>query len=84
MERFNLKKLHEVESKEQCHVEVSNRFTALEDLDSEVEINNAWEMIRGNIKSLAKEKLDYFELMKHKTWFDEGCSQLLDLWEPPT
>jgi hypothetical protein len=33
MERFNLKKLNEVEGKEQYHVEVSNRFTALEDLD---------------------------------------------------
>jgi hypothetical protein len=26
MERFNLKKLNEVEGKEQFHVEVSNRF----------------------------------------------------------
>jgi uncharacterized metal-binding protein YceD (DUF177 family) len=40
-ERFNLKKLNEVESKEQYHVEVSNRFAALEDLNAEVEINNA-------------------------------------------
>jgi hypothetical protein len=39
MERFNLKKLNEVEGKEKYHVEVSNRFAALEDLDAEVEIN---------------------------------------------
>jgi hypothetical protein len=32
MERFNLKKLNEVESKEQYRVEISNRFTALENL----------------------------------------------------
>jgi hypothetical protein len=34
MERFNLKKLNEVEGKEQCHVEIINtsRFAALEDL----------------------------------------------------
>jgi hypothetical protein len=38
MERFNLKKLKEVEGKEQFCVEVSNRFAALEDLDAEVEI----------------------------------------------
>jgi hypothetical protein len=38
MERFNLKKLINVEGKEQFHVEVSNRFAALEDLDTEVEI----------------------------------------------
>jgi hypothetical protein len=36
MERFNLKKLNEVEGKQQFHVEVSNRFAALEDLDAEV------------------------------------------------
>jgi hypothetical protein len=30
MERFNLKKLNEVEGKEQCLVEISNRFAALE------------------------------------------------------
>jgi hypothetical protein len=35
-ERFNLKKLNEVEVKEQYCVEVSNRFATLEDLDAEV------------------------------------------------
>jgi hypothetical protein len=40
-ERFNLKKLNQVESKEQFRVEVPNRFAALEDLDAEVEINSA-------------------------------------------
>jgi hypothetical protein len=54
MERFNLKKLNEVEGKEQYCAEVSNRFAALEDLDAEVEIDNAWETIRENIKILAK------------------------------
>jgi hypothetical protein len=63
MERFNLKKLNEVETKEQFHVEVSNTF---EDLDAEVEINSAWEMIRENIKISSKESLGYMELKKHK------------------
>jgi hypothetical protein len=31
MERFNLKKLSDIECKEQFSVEVSNRFAALED-----------------------------------------------------
>jgi hypothetical protein len=78
MERFNLEKLNDVEGKEQFRVEVSNRFAALEDLDVEVEINSAWETIRENIKISAKEGLGYFEMKKHKTWFDEGCSKLLD------
>jgi hypothetical protein len=50
MERFNLKKLNEVVGKEQYHVEVSNRFAALEDLDTEVEINSAWETIQEKPK----------------------------------
>jgi hypothetical protein len=43
-----------------------------------VEINSAWETIRENIKISAKESLGYFEFKKHKPWFDEGCSKLLD------
>jgi hypothetical protein len=50
MERFNLKKLNEVEGKEQYCIEVSNKFAVLEDLDAEVEINSSWEMIREIIK----------------------------------
>jgi hypothetical protein len=49
MKRFNHKKLNEIEGKEQYTVEVSNRFAALQDLDTEVEINSAWETIRENI-----------------------------------
>jgi hypothetical protein len=56
MERFNLKKLNDVECKEQFCVEVSNRFAALEDLDAEVKINSAWETIRENIKISSKER----------------------------
>jgi hypothetical protein len=61
MERFNLKKLNQVEGKEQFCVEVSNRFSALEDLDPTVDINSAREMIRKNIK-ISAESLDYYEL----------------------
>jgi hypothetical protein len=77
-ERFNLKKLNDVEGKEKYRVEVSNSFALLEDLDVEVEINTIWETIRENIKISAKENLGYYELKQHKTWFDEGCSELLD------
>jgi hypothetical protein len=78
VERFNLKKLNDVEGKEQFRVEVSNKFAALEILDADVEINSAWETITENIQISAKESLGYFELKKHKPWFDEGCSKLLD------
>jgi hypothetical protein len=43
-----------------------------------VDINRAWQTIRENIKISAKESLGYYELKKHKPWFDEECSKLLD------
>jgi hypothetical protein len=57
MERFNRKKKY--------RVEVSNRFAALEDLDTDVEINSAWEKIRENTKISVQESLGNYELMKH-------------------
>jgi hypothetical protein len=39
VERSHLKKLRELESKEQYCVEISNRFSALENLDPEVDNN---------------------------------------------
>jgi uncharacterized FlaG/YvyC family protein len=66
MERLNHKKLNEVEGKEQYHVEISNRLTTLENLDTVVDINRAWETIRGNIKISAKESLGYYEWKNHK------------------
>jgi hypothetical protein len=77
MERFNLKKLIGVEGKEKYRAGIPNSFAALEDFDSKVDINRAWETIRENIKISAKESLGYFELKKLKPWFDERLSELL-------
>jgi hypothetical protein len=52
-------------------------------LDTEVDINRAWETIRENIIILHKESLSYYELKKHKPWFDEGCSKLLHQGNEP-
>jgi hypothetical protein len=71
MERFSLKKLNEVEGKEQYRVEISNKVPALETLDTEVNINRAWETIRENIKISTKESLGYSELKKYKPWFNK-------------
>jgi hypothetical protein len=50
----------------------------LEDLDAEVEINSDWEKTGENINISAKESLGCCELKKHKPWFDEACSKLVD------
>jgi hypothetical protein len=54
MERFSLEKLNDVEVKEQYRVEISNRFAALEHLDTQVDINGAWETIRGEYKNFCQ------------------------------
>jgi hypothetical protein len=48
-DRFNCKKLNEVEGKQRYRVEISNSFAALENLVAEVDITRAWETIRENI-----------------------------------
>jgi hypothetical protein len=59
MERFNLKKLSEVEDKERYHVGISNRFATWKKLDAAVDINKDWETIRENIKMSTKESPGY-------------------------
>jgi hypothetical protein len=54
MEKSNLKKLNEVEGKEQYWFEISNRSAVLKDFDDDVDINGAWETIKENIKISAK------------------------------
>jgi hypothetical protein len=64
--RINLKKLNEIEGKEYYHVEISNKVAALENSDTEVNVNRTWETIREIIKISGKEILGYYELKRHK------------------
>jgi hypothetical protein len=43
MERYNLKKLNEMEVKKQFQIELSNKSAALENLNDSEGINRAWE-----------------------------------------
>jgi len=47
--RFNLRKLNELEVRLQYQIEISNSFTALENLCVSEDINRAWENIKENI-----------------------------------
>jgi hypothetical protein len=78
LERFDLKRLDDVEVKEMYRVEISNRCAALESLDKCFDINNGWESIRENIKTSAKDNLGYQKLKHNKPWFDDECSKLID------
>jgi hypothetical protein len=78
LERFNLKKLDDVEVKEKYQVEISNRFAALERLDESFNINSVSESIRENIKTSAKGNLKYRRLKHIKPLFRDECSELID------
>jgi hypothetical protein len=78
LKRFDLKKIDGVEFKEKYQVEILNRFVALESLDECFNINNAWESIRENIKTSAKDNLGYQKLKHNKPWFDDEYSKFID------
>jgi len=77
-ERFNLRKLNEVEVSKQYQIETTNRFGALENLPDDEDINWVWENIKENIKTTAKESLILQEMKHHKPWSDEECLGFLD------
>ena len=78
-ERFNLRKLNELEVRKQYQIEITNKFAALENLRDNEDINRAWENIKEKIKTSAKESLGLHELKQHKLWFNEECLGFLDL-----
>ena len=72
-ERFSSRKLNELEVRKQYQTETTNGFAALENLSDDEDINRAWENIKENIKTSAKERLGLHELKQHNARFDEEC-----------
>jgi hypothetical protein len=76
-ERFNLRKLNELEVRKEYQIEITNKFAALENLDNDG-INRAWENIKESIQTSARESLGLHESKQHKPWFDEEFLGFLD------
>ena len=70
-ERFNLRKLNELEVMKQYQIDITKSYAALEDLSDYEDINRAWENIKENIRTLAKESLDLNDLKRHEPRVDE-------------
>jgi hypothetical protein len=66
MDRFNLNKLNKGKVKQQYQVTIKNRFSALENLKDNGDINRAWDTITENIKHSAKESIGHCEARCHK------------------
>jgi len=76
VERFNLRKLSELKVRKQYQIEIT--FAALENLNDSKDINSAWENIRENFKSSAKEFPGLYKLKQHEPWCDDECSPFLE------
>jgi hypothetical protein len=50
----------------------------LENLSDDEDINRAWENIKENIKTSAKDSPGLHELKQHELYFDEKCLGFLD------
>jgi hypothetical protein len=57
---------NDAEVKELYQFKITNRFAALENSDDNVDINRAWENIRANVKTSAKDSLSHYKLKQHK------------------
>ena len=77
-ERFNLRKLKDLEVKKQYEIEITNRFSALGNISDDGDINRTWDNIKENIKTSAKESLDLHELKQHKPCFDDEGLHFLE------
>jgi hypothetical protein len=78
MERFNLKRLSELDVRKKYQIKIANRITTLENLSDSKYVNRAWENIKENVRTLTKENIGLYKLKQHKPWFDEECSRFLD------
>jgi len=54
LERFNLRKLNELEVMKQSQIKISKRFAALENLSDNEDVNRACENIKENTKPQLK------------------------------
>jgi hypothetical protein len=63
LERFDLKRLDDVEVKKKYQVEISIRFAALNSLDKSFDFHYAWESIRENSETSAKCNLGHQKLI---------------------
>ena len=77
-ERFNLRKLNDLEVRKQYQIEITKGFAALENVSEDEDINRGWENIKENIKTSATEILGMHEMKQHKPWFDEECLGILE------
>jgi hypothetical protein len=82
VERFNQKKLSELEVRTQYQIDISNMFVALENLNDSEDIHTACETIKENIKISVKESLGLYELKQHNSLNFRHCVSYIYIGRP--
>jgi hypothetical protein len=75
LDRYNLNKLLDHQTRKEYQVDVANRFSVLEGLEIS-SVDDTWVKIRDSIKSSAEEKVGILETHRNKTWFNQEWSEL--------
>jgi len=71
-ERFNVRKLNELEVRKYYQMDITNRYAAMGSLRDDEDTNRVGENIKENIKTRLKSLCPH-ELKQYKPWFDEEC-----------
>ena len=74
-ERFNLRKLRELEVKEKYQIEITNRFAALENLNVDEDVNRVWE----NIKRISKPQLKTAWVCTNGSSINHGLTKNMEI-----
>jgi len=77
-ERFNVRKLNELEIRKEYQTEITKRFAVLEKLNDIEDVNRAWENTKEHTRTSDEESLGLHELKQNKPWCDKECLGFLD------
>jgi hypothetical protein len=78
VKRYNVKKLNKLEVRKEYEIKIEERFEAVENVNHSEYINRAWENIKENVKTQAKNSPDLHEMKQHKPLLDEERLRFLD------
>jgi hypothetical protein len=63
---FNMRKLNDLEVRKHYEINIINRLAVLGNLNVDEDVNRAWENIKEDIKTKAKESLVVHKLKQYK------------------
>jgi hypothetical protein len=72
-----LRELNELQVREGYEIESTERDEGVDFLRDDEDINSAWEIITGYIKTSTKYSIGLHELKQHKPWVDEERSYFI-------